>query len=702
MNSYKIKFVFLFCCVAGCSLYSQTPLVDSLIRLVNKTTVDTLKVKLYGDICWELMSVDMSKSELYAEKQLSLATEINNDVLIAQAESDIGNVLNRKGDFENALIHYYKAVALRQKLKQPLKVAGVYNNIATVLMRQNKFNDAIEINFKSLKIFEEAGDKNKQSVLLGNIGNIYNSLSQTDQALVYFRKGLVLSKGVGNVSLEANSLANIGVIKFDINQYDSALFYFYETEKILLKNNLLYDLGAVYNNIGKTLVSKKEYVKAIEYYEKGLQNRIQFEDEFGIALSNSNIASLYIIQKDYDKALNYLLKSEPIFKKNKAYINLKDCYVQMATASELKGDMDAAVSYYKLLNDYKDSIYTKESADQILEMNAKYETEKKDQENKLLNTQNALSEKTIKQQRTFSFFIGIALLLLASLAFFIFRGLKQQRKANRIISLQKQMVEHKSHIIEEKHKEITDSINYAERIQRALLASKKLLDDNLSNYFILFKPRDVVSGDFYWATRLTNNQFVIVTADSTGHGVPGAIMSILNIACLKETMTQGITSPDLILNETRRLIIENLKNDGSAEGGKDGMDGSVLSFDFENNTLLCAAANNPVWIMRGHELIEIKADRMPIGKHEKDNYAFTLQTKALEKGDMVYTLTDGYADQFGGVSGKKYKYKALQELLLTISHESMENQKQKLNSVFESWKGNLEQVDDVCLIGIRI
>ncbi len=273
------------------------------------------------------------------------------------------------------------------------------------------------------------------------------------------------------------------------------------------------------------------------------------------------------------------------------------------------------------------------------------------------------------------------------------------------------VVEQQKNLVEEKHKEITDSINYAERIQRALLASKKMLDENLSNYFILFKPKDVVSGDFYWATKLSNNNFVLVNADSTGHGVPGAIMSIVNIASLKEASLQGITSPDLLLNETRRLVIENLKNDGSAEGGKDGMDGSLLSFDFKNNILHCASANNPIWVIRNvsssavenkHELIEIKADRLPIGKHDRDKEPFTLHTLNLQKGDVVYTLTDGFPDQFGGANGKKFKHKQLQNLLLAMANEPMETQKQKLNDVFDNWKGNLEQVDDVCLIGVRV
>jgi ligand-binding sensor domain-containing protein/serine phosphatase RsbU (regulator of sigma subunit) len=272
-------------------------------------------------------------------------------------------------------------------------------------------------------------------------------------------------------------------------------------------------------------------------------------------------------------------------------------------------------------------------------------------------------------------------------------------------------VQEQKQLIEVKHKEITDSINYAERIQRSLLASKKILDDNLSDYFIVFKPKAVVSGDFYWAAKLSNNNFALVTADSTGHGVPGAIMSIVNIASLKEALLQEITSPDLFLNETRRLVIENLKNDGSPEGGKDGMDGSFLSFDFKTNILQCASANSPIWIVRTSsssevgdkpELIEIKADRFPIGKHDRDNTSFTLHTINLQKGDVVYTLTDGFPDQFGGLKGKKFKHKHLKEFLLEIAHEPMQTQKQKLNDAFINWKADLEQVDGVTIIGIRI
>lgn len=257
------------------------------------------------------------------------------------------------------------------------------------------------------------------------------------------------------------------------------------------------------------------------------------------------------------------------------------------------------------------------------------------------------------------------------------------------------------HIVEEKHKEITDSINYAERIQRSFLATKELLDENLKDHFVFFKPKDIVSGDFYFAEKLTNNNFLLATADSTGHGVPGAIMSLLNITSLEKAI-ENQDQPSDILNTTRKIIIERLKKDGSAEGGKDGMDCSVICFDFKKKKIIVSAANNPVWIVRGSETIEIKPDKMPVGKHDKQYVSFTQQIIDIKKGDVIYTLTDGFSDQFGGSLGKKFMSKKLRELLSKNAHLPMEEQRTILENTFISWVGDLEQIDDVTLIGVRV
>ncbi|MBK6835199.1 MAG: SpoIIE family protein phosphatase [Bacteroidetes bacterium] len=337
----------------------------------------------------------------------------------------------------------------------------------------------------------------------------------------------------------------------------------------------------------------------------------------------------------------------------------------------------------------------------------KYEFEKKEAAAVLeQEKKDALINAERKKQKIVLILVSVFLVFVSFLSVIIFRSLRLNQKKNKIITEQNEVVIHQKHLVEEKHKEITDSINYAERIQRSFLATKEHLNANLNEYFILFKPKDVVSGDFYWSATLNNGLFALVTADSTGHGVPGAIMSLLNIGGIEKAI-ETYTSPADILNSTRKTIIERLKKDGSPEGGKDGMDASLCVYDFKNKKLTIAAANNPVWIIRNSgtealEVIEIKPDKMPIGKHDKDTISFTQQEINLQSGDVIYTITDGFPDQFGGPNGKKFMSKNLRELLAANAHLRMTQQKQLLEETFASWVGNMEQVDDVTLIGIRV
>lgn len=302
----------------------------------------------------------------------------------------------------------------------------------------------------------------------------------------------------------------------------------------------------------------------------------------------------------------------------------------------------------------------------------------------------------------------LAFCILVLILYLIFRWrnralLKRQEQLEQTVTERTQEIQEQKTLIEEKQIEILDSINYAQRIQKALLASDDLLQKNLKDYFVYFQPKDIVSGDFYWCAELPQKQFLLLTADSTGHGVPGAIMSMLNIASVEKAIeSEKLTSPSDILNFTRKKIIETLAKDGSADGGKDGMDCSLVSFDFETKTLTYSAANNGIWVIRQGELLEFAPDKMPVGKHDRDSIPFKQEIVQLQKGDIVYTFTDGLPDQFGGDKGKKFKYKSLKNLLLENAQLPMNEQSEILQKTFISWKGDLEQVDDVCVIGVRI
>jgi len=227
-------------------------------------------------------------------------------------------------------------------------------------------------------------------------------------------------------------------------------------------------------------------------------------------------------------------------------------------------------------------------------------------------------------------------------------------------------------------------------------------------FFIVYKPKDIVSGDFYYALshkHLGSKKeiFYMSAADCTGHGVPGALMSMMAVSKLNESIIEkNLIEPNEILDNVRKGIIASLNPEGSEEESKDGMDCVLCAFDFEDMKLNFAAANNPLWLIRDGAIIEFKPDKMPVGKSPKENEPYTLQTIQLQKGDTIYIFTDGYADQFGGDKGKKFKYKQLQDLLLKNCNKPMEEQKQLLSTTIEKWMGNLEQVDDILVIGIKI
>jgi serine phosphatase RsbU (regulator of sigma subunit) len=427
------------------------------------------------------------------------------------------------------------------------------------------------------------------------------------------------------------------------------------------------------------------------------------EDDFGIAQTHSTIGELNKKQKKYPAALQHFNISLEIFKKTNSALQLEKVYKLLAETYQLIGDLNASLKNYKLFVEMKDSIYEKDLSQQFVEMNTKYETEKKQEQNELLTTKNKLSEETIKEQKVFSYFIITALLLLSGLAYFIFRGLKQQKKANRIISKQKKEVEFQKTLVEEHQRETIDSINYAKRIQYALLANKELLTQNLPEHFVLFNPKDIVSGDFYWATE-HNNKFYLAVCDSTGHGVPGAFMCLLNMGFLSEAIKEkNISKPNEILNYVRQRLIDSIGNDGQ----QDGMDAILICIDkslqFRDDpyAITYAAANNEPVLVRDDQIIILPKDKMPVGKGERTE-SFKLQTINLNKGDVLYLYTDGYADQFGGPKGKKFKYKPLNELLLAVSKDEMAKQREVLSTNFVDWKSSLEQVDDVCIIGIKI
>ena len=249
---------------------------------------------------------------------------------------------------------------------------------------------------------------------------------------------------------------------------------------------------------------------------------------------------------------------------------------------------------------------------------------------------------------------------------------------------------------------ILESIRYAQRIQNAVLPPTDLIQSMLPQHFILFKPRDIVSGDYYWMTQI-GKKTIVVVADCTGHGVPGAFMSMLGITLLNQTVkNHSILHANEILDELRDNIILSLRQDGAQLGSKDGMDMSLIIFDFENYELEFAGANNPLYVIRNNELIILEADKMPVGIHVGQGRNFNRKDFKIMKNDRFYAFSDGYIDQFGGVQNKKFLRRNFAELLLKIHQKPMIEQRDILEKTVDSWRGKEEQIDDILVLGLQV
>lgn len=658
---------------------------------------DTALVQSRIDEARALFSADPKQSLVVAFESNRLAERAGNKRLLAFSLNTIGSAYNYIGNNDSAIAYHQQALEIQELIGDELGMGRSLTNIGIAYTSQG-------LNDKAIRCFVQAEQKfinirfdTGLSKLYNSLGSLFYNIKDYTNSAHYYKKGIAISEKLDDVVLNYSLKINLANVYGSSNRPREALALYTESYHAAMADSNFSDLIIICNNMCHEYLQLNNYAGAERYSKEALAIiKTKPIEDYAKTTSFSNHAEILAKKGNYKEAVVFvdsalrMLKSSPEINKE---IGLKQ---QLGKFLYHNKEYERSYEVFMSALDLKDTVYAKNLTEKLSEIHTIHEVEKK--EGQILSLNEAR-----KKQETINYLL--AGVVVVSFAFLILGIINYRRKQkdNEIIRQQKNDVSAKNLIIETKQKEILDSINYAKRIQYALLTSEHHLSEYLNDYFLVFKPKDVVSGDFYWGSGLSNGRFLLATADSTGHGVPGSIMSMLNISCLNEAVNADkLTEPSAILNATRKKIIRHLSNDGSAEGGKDGMDCSLLSLDFTTKELCYSAANNPVWIVRRKELLVLAADKMPVGKHERDTVPFSQHTIALESGDMIYTFTDGFADQFGGPKGKKFKYRALQELFVSIANAPVEQQKQSVTQAFENWKGGLEQVDDVCVIGIRV
>lgn len=719
--------------------------IDSIEQYLKEHPAeDTNKVNSLCEISFAYYTINPEKGVSVGKQALQLAEKLNFTGGLAKANRFVGVNYYGLSNYSGAIEFYKKALDAETKNGNNKGMGSNLMNIGLIYTSQSDYSKALDYFFKSLRLFEQINFQKGLSTCYGNIVLVYMDIGDYDKALQFAFKALEIDKLMGNEVGQARHLGNIGVLYTNQLNLEKARKFLNEALEIYKKVDDQRGVANITGNIAGSYIKKKEFDTAIKYIQESISGYEKLNSKKDVAANILNLSSAYIemykinykqvgkSQKNLAFAMESTLRALSISKELQESFLERDARFQLYEIEKLKGNFADALKEYEKFVALRDTINGQENKKDILRKELLFEFEKKAAEDSIKNaSEKQLQMAQIEAQKANlevektkrnGLIVGIILSLLGS--FLIANRLRVTRRQKDFIEKQKDFVEHQrssisiqKKILEEKNKEIFDSILYAKRLQEAILPSNKLLNKYLPNSFVFYKPKDIVAGDFYWMDTFAKDDFgnflkpldseidpaeciLFAVADCTGHGVPGAMISIFCSNALNRAIKEFyLLDPGNILDKVRNLVIETFEK--SDMEVRDGMDISLCVFNFKSYELFWAGANNPLWLVREQEMIEYKPDRQPIGKFDNPTN-FKTHKIQLKKGDKFYIFSDGLADQFGGEKGKKLKTGKMRELIMAQQSNSMHMQYDIMDKFFDLWKGSLEQVDDICVIGVSV
>lgn len=720
-----------------------------IYQLSFQTTADTSTVNLINEYAKRLLKPDISRSHSYALKGITLASEISyvkgeavarqamGDVYRAQNQFDkaiesynkssvlfessqlfsqqgyvlgeIGNIYRNTGSYESALKYHFSSATAKESSKDSIGLGYTYDLIGAIYSDQTMYDQALEYHNKAAKIKEEIKNDKGLAFTLDQIGRIYRHKELYDKALTYHLKASGIKMEIGNDKGLAYTYDQIGRTYRAQGNYDLALEFHEKASEIKERIGNRKGLAYTFDHIGKIYLDMEKPQLAIAYQIKAAEIKKEIGNMSGLAISLLNIGHSYIAYKKYRKAIQYLTDALEQAKAVESKTIIRDVYLELSKCYRQMGEFETSLKFFSSYSDIKDTILSGEGIRQIAEMQTKYGTEKKEKELLISDLELKKKKAELKTSKIIlgSFALGFILILVLSVV--VYRNLREKKKANLLLEEKNHAITKQSEIIESRNKKITDSIDYAKRIQEALLANRSNLSNYFEESFLLHKPKDVVSGDFFWIKQM-DETILFAVADCTGHGVPGAFMSIICNNILNE-ISSSLESvlPGNILKATNNELIKRMQpkqanGDVSAQTTswqvKDGMDIALCSLNKKSLVLHYAGAHNPLYLLRNGDLIETKADKAFIGS--QPDIEFTNHEIPLESGDFLYLFTDGFADQRGGPSDKKFYYQPFQDMLQQIHQTETDEQRTHLDNVVTDWIGGNEQIDDIIVFGLKV
>jgi tetratricopeptide (TPR) repeat protein len=712
------------------------------------------------------------------EKSLELEIELDNAKGIADCYNDMGVIYNYQGNHSKSIEYQKKSLAVVKTLNDKKAIASRLINLGASYDDQSNYDSAITCYNEALQIKKELDDKRGISICLNNLGEVFNDKGDYGKAIAYYEQSLIIDTELDDKEGVAISLLNMGNLHENQANNSKALEYYEKSLQIAQEIENRRIIVSNQNHMGELYIKAKAYSKAVILLETAIRLSSEIGEDSELAKSYFFMGEAHLAQGKYNDAINEFQKALALHKNlgetakmaadqikiGNAYFNLEQTDVAIAgykkglqlandigskenirMAAELlaqayvkKNEFDKAYHYSVLFKQIHDSIFTLESKQQISVIESRFELERKEQQIELQSIKLDKQEAEIIQQQIRQ--RALVGLVMASLliGLLIVIGYLRIKKSNTIISKQMVLIEETNEElkqineelkvtiedntqqklqIEKKNKEITDSIRYANQIQQALMPRVEKLNSLVNQHSLFYKPKNIIGGDFYWASQIDKTSIVAV-ADSTGHGVPGALMSMLGISFLNEIVNkEQIIQPNLILSRLREFVIKAMNQEGKIGEHREGMDLAIVAFEKQSYKMHFSGAKMPAYIIRNSQnspidnvdkleknnytLYELKGDKMPIAQYEKMT-GFKQTTVELIPGDVLYLFTDGFADQFGGKNTRRLMYKPFKELLIDVAMLPVEQQNKALQTAFLNWQQNHEQIDDVLVMGIKI
>ncbi len=656
------------------------------------------------------MKSEYATALFYYDECIKMATASKNKAKLAFCLSSIGEVYKQQADNVKALDYFNQSIKVAKEIDDQNDISDCYGSIAEIYDIEAEHALALEYFNMAVQIDKDIDNREGLDYEYVGMGNIYREERDFKNALKYYTAGLDLAKEVDDKGLFNQSLLLIGKVYRDQGNYVEALNYYNRVVGLATKIDDDENLANSWFNIGEVYSKLEDNTEGLKYYQQSLDIARRTKAKDLIAQCLYSMGAIYVKTNEVQKAKQYADESLKISKESNEPVSIQNAAKLYSEAAKMLGDYKTALDMHELFVKTKDSASNIEEVKKFatVEYNSK-EDQLKSEEQKtkaIFVAEQAKNEAELKRQKTLRYAFTIGFMLVLVFMGIIYRGLQQNKKKTIIISRQKEEVdqqrmltEKQKALVEEKNKEVYDSITYAKRLQDAILPPVQFIEQHLPESFVMYKPKAIIAGDFYWMEKVGDN-ILIAAADCTGHGVPGALVSVVCSNALNRAVKEfNLLEPGKILDKVRDLVLQTFER--STSDVKDGMDISLSSINLVTGEMKWSGANNPLWYLHNNELKEIAPDKQPIGKHDRPT-PFTTHSVNLAKGDTVYLFSDGYADQFGGEKGKKFKYRQLQTKLVEMATLNLKEQGSALHGIFEDWKGMLEQVDDVLMIGIRV